>query len=235
MAKEYDEDIAEEDEEESCCGGGPGHHRHHQQRDLDNDSDDDFESFLDEDNEESSDDEDEGLQRPSDYISEERLNDIFDKFLEKTDIKGKRMIERVSPAAQVDAIRNELREVLTDKYRIEAELSEDDGKDGKAMMEMPVAKERCNWDCETIISTYSNIYNHPKFIEETRTSGGKIVLGKDGMPLGAMAAFREKRRLRILEKQGGGGSAVIAEEEDGNDQQNQEDDEDDDGERKLKY
>lgn len=26
------------------------------------------------------------------------------------------------------------------------------------------------WDCESILSTYSNIYNHPKLISEPRSS-----------------------------------------------------------------
>lgn len=28
--------------------------------------------------------------------------------------------------------------------------------------------EKEKWDCESILSTYSNIYNHPKLIEEPR-------------------------------------------------------------------
>jgi protein LTV1 len=28
------------------------------------------------------------------------------------------------------------------------------------------AREKDKWDCESIISTYSNIYNHPKLISE---------------------------------------------------------------------
>lgn len=29
-------------------------------------------------------------------------------------------------------------------------------------------REDCKWDCESILSTYSNIYNHPKLIEEPK-------------------------------------------------------------------
>lgn len=35
--------------------------------------------------------------------------------------------------------------------------------------EVEDAKEK-KWDCESILSTYSNIYNHPKLIDEPRTS-----------------------------------------------------------------
>ena len=34
-------------------------------------------------------------------------------------------------------------------------------------MEMKV-EEKEKWDCETILSTYSNLYNHPKVIEEPK-------------------------------------------------------------------
>lgn len=30
------------------------------------------------------------------------------------------------------------------------------------------ARQRDKWDCESIISTYSNIYNHPKLISEPK-------------------------------------------------------------------
>lgn len=29
-------------------------------------------------------------------------------------------------------------------------------------------REKDKWDCESIISTYSNIYNHPKLISEPK-------------------------------------------------------------------
>lgn len=46
--------------------------------------------------------------------------------------------------------------------------------------------QKKKWDCESILSTYSNIYNHPKLIEEARKVrvSGKIQLNpKTGIPL----------------------------------------------------
>ena len=31
-------------------------------------------------------------------------------------------------------------------------------------------EEKEKWDCETILSTYSNLYNHPKVIEEPKVT-----------------------------------------------------------------
>ncbi|XP_063369649.1 protein LTV1 homolog [Cydia amplana] len=38
------------------------------------------------------------------------------------------------------------------------------------------------WDCETILSTYSNLYNHPKIIEEPRKPGKIRINPKTGIP-----------------------------------------------------
>jgi len=44
-------------------------------------------------------------------------------------------------------------------------------------------KEKPDWDCESIISTYSNIYNHPKIIDEPK----RIKLhDRTGIPLGVL-------------------------------------------------
>nr|BAM18777.1 similar to CG7686 [Papilio xuthus] len=60
-------------------------------------------------------------------------------------------------------------------------------------------KER--WDCETILSTYSNLYNHPKLIEEpkkiainAKTGIPKDTLGKDNkLTLKTLAKFNAQQ------------------------------------------
>lgn len=57
-----------------------------------------------------------------------------------------------------------------------------DGNDSSEdeLIEVPVDKNN-RWDCESILSTYSNIYNHPKLIEEPRKN--KIRINpKTGVP-----------------------------------------------------
>ncbi|XP_011874621.1 PREDICTED: protein LTV1 homolog [Vollenhovia emeryi] len=45
------------------------------------------------------------------------------------------------------------------------------------------ARERDKWDCESIISTYSNIYNHPKLISDPPKRSKKIEIDrKSGIP-----------------------------------------------------
>lgn len=57
---------------------------------------------------------------------------------------------------------------MKDRVRIlEKEYSS--SEDENHLEELVVnAREKDKWDCESIISTYSNIYNHPKLISEPK-------------------------------------------------------------------
>ncbi|CAH2057016.1 unnamed protein product, partial [Iphiclides podalirius] len=56
---------------------------------------------------------------------------------------------------------------------------EEESEDDLVAMEVE-PKER--WDCETILSTYSNLYNHPKLIEEPKMPKKIAIDPKTGMP-----------------------------------------------------
>lgn len=59
-----------------------------------------------------------------------------------------------------------------DKEAIMTKISEvldSDSECEEEMVYMPVP-EKEKWDCESILSTYSNIYNHPKLIRELPVS-----------------------------------------------------------------
>ncbi|CAK1543476.1 unnamed protein product [Leptosia nina] len=55
------------------------------------------------------------------------------------------------------------------------EESEDD-------LETVEVEPKDKWDCETILSTYSNLYNHPKLIEEPKKSRKIKINTKTGLP-----------------------------------------------------
>jgi protein LTV1 len=123
------------------------------------------------------------------------LEEMFDSFLDTVDIRGRKMRDRQTPTAQIDEIRGGLRDTAFDPIDEESVIMERE------------EKVRDGWDCETILSTYSNIYNHPRFIKE-RSKREILMVGKDGIPLGAMAAFREMKREKKMERQ-----EVVLEEE----------------------
>lgn len=60
----------------------------------------------------------------------------------------------------------------------------DEEEDDDDMVEVATEKPAEKWDCESIISTYSNLYNHPKLIEEP--SKPMRVSRKTGLPLGVL-------------------------------------------------
>lgn len=70
-----------------------------------------------------------------------------------------------------------------DRERIK-KIQDADSSD-EELVEMDVGEEKArNWDCESILSTYSNIYNHPKLIEiEGKRRVSKISINpKTGVP-----------------------------------------------------
>lgn len=44
--------------------------------------------------------------------------------------------------------------------------SDEESDSGGDLVPMVIEKPKEKWDCESILSTYSNLYNHPKLIEE---------------------------------------------------------------------
>ncbi|XP_058829220.1 protein LTV1 homolog [Topomyia yanbarensis] len=76
--------------------------------------------------------------------------------------------------------------------------------DEEEMVELEVEDEaQKKWDCESILSTYSNIYNHPKMIEEPkkRKSVPKITINpKTGLPMNALGTDSGKLTVKSLAK-----------------------------------
>lgn len=75
--------------------------------------------------------------------------------------------------------------LFEDRMKIIHSSSDESDDDDELESERLVveARERDKWDCESILSTYSNIYNHPKLISEPKTSLPRInVDAKTGIP-----------------------------------------------------
>lgn len=75
-------------------------------------------------------------------------------------------------------------------------LTESESSEDEDEMLMPVVEKK-KWDCESILSTYSNLYNHPKLISEPPTNKIKVS-GKTGMPI-----LNNKLTARALKELGG--------------------------------
>jgi hypothetical protein len=84
------------------------------------------------------------------------------------------------------------------------------------------AKPEEKWDCESVISTYSNLENHPHMIKEPRRSSGReIKLNAQGMPVGVIPERRRGRQAKLKEQEAQE-QDVIAEEEDESEQEHEE-------------
>jgi protein LTV1 len=48
------------------------------------------------------------------------------------------------------------------------EYEGDEGEEGREGVIVQVERNDHEWDCESILSTYSNLYNHPTLIREDK-------------------------------------------------------------------
>ncbi|EFA07437.1 protein LTV1 homolog [Tribolium castaneum] len=86
-----------------------------------------------------------------------------------------------------------------DKEVIKAKIDESLTKDSKSEEEMVYMEvpQKEKWDCESILSTYSNIYNHPKLIKEPAKE--KIQISKKtGIPMNILGS--NKLTQKALDK-----------------------------------
>ncbi|XP_063739221.1 protein LTV1 homolog [Eleginops maclovinus] len=82
------------------------------------------------------------------------------------------------------------------------EEDEDDSDEEEEMETLVIKAPEEKWDCESIISTYSNIYNRPKVIQEPKKTKPIRVSQKTGIPLDVLpskglTAKQAERMCRI--------------------------------------
>jgi protein LTV1 len=153
----------------------------------------------------------------------EDVNAIFDDFLSKNEIIGKRMHERlgvgleqnpmdVTPLQKVDLIRQGMGEVRSIDKRTLEELQAsglDERESVEAMISRDLAQRRDArnaWDVETIQSTRTNVENHPRTIAASesvapsrvsRVIPGSITAGSS-IAAGSVAGMTDKMaRIKI--------------------------------------
>ncbi|XP_036413275.1 protein LTV1 homolog isoform X2 [Colossoma macropomum] len=128
------------------------------------------------------------------------LDERFEKFFEQFDDDEIGALDNAELEGFIDPGSMRLEEVIKDYFKQKekeyqkpeqlgpAELpsvKEEEEDDEVQEMETLVIEEPPaeKWDCETIISTYSNLYNHPKLIEDPPKLKQILVSNKTGIPL----------------------------------------------------
>lgn len=87
------------------------------------------------------------------------------------------------------------------------ELQEESSGDEKMVALEVDDREEKKWDCESILSTYSNIYNHPKLIEEPKRNRKIKINPKTGLPENVLGSEGGKLTMKSLAKLEQGESA----------------------------
>ncbi|KAJ6647159.1 Protein LTV1 like, partial [Pseudolycoriella hygida] len=78
-------------------------------------------------------------------------------------------------------------------------LQEEDSLD-EDLVEMEVDDGKKKWDCESILSTYSNLYNHPKLIDEPRRRSKITINPKTGVPNNVFNGENKQLTMKSLAK-----------------------------------
>lgn len=117
------------------------------------------------------------------------------------------LTEETKPTAWVGAVLNsEIVDInlkrLEHNPKLGLEASDDEGE--YEMLEVEDEEEQKRWDCETILTTYSNLENHPRLISESITLKGlakkrkqQIQLSqKSGLPLNVIPT-RQKQEEQV--------------------------------------
>ncbi|RMC12880.1 hypothetical protein DUI87_10405 [Hirundo rustica rustica] len=128
------------------------------------------------------------------------LDDRFEKFYEQFDEDEIGALDNVELEGYISTDNTRLQEVLDDYYKEKAKncvkldgLEPDEDLDCPANEESEEEKEEIvtvvieepkeKWDCESILSTYSNLYNHPTLIKEPSKPKPIKISQKTGIPL----------------------------------------------------
>ncbi|XP_063297283.1 protein LTV1 homolog [Pelobates fuscus] len=132
------------------------------------------------------------------------LDERFEKFYEQFDDDEIGALDNAELEGFIRSDSNRLQDVIEDYYKQKAKecvklddrtpregmdmIIEEVEEDNEEMETVVVEEPGEKWDCESFLSTYSNLYNHPQMIKEPTKSKPIVVSSKTGMPLGVLPA-----------------------------------------------
>ncbi|KAI9321010.1 Low temperature viability protein-domain-containing protein [Dichotomocladium elegans] len=111
------------------------------------------------------------------------FENILDDFLDKYEIVGRKMAFKLdgdTGGEKLDTIRQSLGGIRLDDDQDKPKVRKQD-IESIDLWERP-KKHRETWDCQSVLSTYSNLENHPAIISDRGMSKKIIVNPKTGMP-----------------------------------------------------
>ncbi|XP_028653136.1 protein LTV1 homolog [Erpetoichthys calabaricus] len=126
------------------------------------------------------------------------LDDRFEKFFEQFDDDEIGALDNAELEGYIGIDSERLEEVIQEYYRIKAKeyqkpddlgpkqlptLEETEEHEQEPTEILVIEEPKEKWDCESILSTYSNLYNHPKLITDPPKVKPIKVSNKTGIPL----------------------------------------------------
>lgn len=88
-----------------------------------------------------------------------------------------------------------------DDKRVKKIMEEDSSEEEMIELEVKDDAPEKKWDCESVLSTYSNAYNHPKLIAEPRRNRLKIEINpKTGVPTNVFNGENSQLTLKSVAK-----------------------------------
>ncbi|KAI8331525.1 Low temperature viability protein-domain-containing protein [Chlamydoabsidia padenii] len=185
---EFDHDDDKQSKGTGFSVSSSAMHRNTQLRMLDDRFDRIEEEYLNDDEDE--DDYDENAEERADFES------ILDDFLEKYEVVGNKLatkLEGDDSAQKLDAIRGafDTLRIVDDEEKREQQQQErrdralvtSKTKEPESLWARPEQRKRQTWDCQSVISTYSNLENHPQLISDRGPKKKISIDPKTGMPI----------------------------------------------------
>ncbi|KFQ30125.1 Protein LTV1, partial [Merops nubicus] len=128
------------------------------------------------------------------------LDDRFEKFFEQFDEDEIGALDNVELEGYINTDNARLQEVLNDYYKekakncvkldalepcedLDSAVNEESEEEKEEVVAVVIDEPKEKWDCESILSTYSNLYNHPTLIKEPSKPKPIKISQKTGIPL----------------------------------------------------
>ncbi|KAI8078762.1 Low temperature viability protein-domain-containing protein [Halteromyces radiatus] len=141
-------------------------------------------------------------------VMEERedFDAILDDFLEKYEVVGNKLAPRLEgddSAQKLDAIRGafdtlhilEEEEKREQQHQERKERGTSKTREPAELWARPEQRKRQTWDCQSVISTYSNLENHPQLISDRGPKKKISIDPKTGMPI-LVEDDRRKQKIK---------------------------------------
>ncbi|XP_014664426.1 PREDICTED: protein LTV1 homolog [Priapulus caudatus] len=135
---------------------------------------------------------------------EEEIGALDQEELEGCIHPGSEVLNSVLDGYEKEQQANKCKEIASKPIHTagEEELSSTEDEDEAEELVKMVQPEKEQWDCESILSTYSNLYNHPKVIKEPSKPKAIKLNARTGIPSDVLKKRGlTQRQLRDLENQ----------------------------------